>query len=134
MINYAGTNDKDKEIREELDKAGVEIIQHEFFRRARGEVKTSIRGQLYGWGFERFWTYWVADGPGIPPAYANKLHEAHGKSVRVNGHCGCPSPSEQFGNFAVGSYRVYTLAGLDALAYTIIAVALGEDPDTIEYV
>lgn len=118
MNNYAGMSDKDDEIAAELEAAGIEVSKFEIFR-DRGEVKTSVMGSLHGWGFRRAWYYWVADGPGIPPVYANELHEKHGKDVRVDGHCGCPSPQEWFKGFAVGMYHVDTQEGLNALADVI---------------
>ncbi|KKM67025.1 hypothetical protein LCGC14_1475410 [marine sediment metagenome] len=118
MNNYAGMSDKDKEIADELKIAGITVYKHEFLR-DRGEVKTSVQGSLHQWSFTREWYYWVANGPGIPPKYAGPLHEAHGQEVRVDGHCGCPSPKEWFKGFAVGSYHVDTQLGLCALADTI---------------
>lgn len=118
MQNYAGMSDKDNEIAAELEAAGIEVNKYEIFR-DRGEVKTAVMGSLHGWGFTRAWYYWIADGPGIPPVYANELHEKHGNDVRVDGHCGCPSPKEWFKGFAVGRYHVDTQEGLNALADTI---------------
>ena len=118
MNNYAGMSDKDEEIAEELEIAKIEIHRYEIFR-DQGEVKTSVRGSLHGWLFTRAWYYWIATGPGIPPEYANKLHEKHGKAVRVDGHCCCPSPKEWLKGFAVGHYHVDTQTGLCALADTI---------------
>ncbi len=120
MKNYAGISDKDDEITKELQIAGIEVKKlPEYFRDNHPEMRTIIIGQLGQWGFERAWYYWVAKGPGIPPEYANKLHEKHGKDVRVNGHCCCPSPEEQFKGFAVGLYHVDSQEGLNALADTI---------------
>jgi hypothetical protein len=69
------------------------------------------------------WRYWVAEGPGIPPDDAERLHARFGRVVRVDGHCGAPSPREWFGGFAVGLYHVDTQEGLGALAVTIREVA-----------
>lgn len=118
MKNYAGMSDKDDDIATELETAGITVHRIECLR-DRGEVKTSVVGELHQWGFDRAWYYWIAKGPGIPPVYANELHESHGKEVRVNGHCGCPSPFEQLHGFAVGLYHVDTQEGLNALAETI---------------
>ena len=123
MKNYAGMSDKDEEIATELNLAGIEVHRSEIFR-DQGEVKTAVVGSLYRWGFTRAWYYWVAKGPGIPPAYANILHEHYGKEVRVDGHCGCPSPKEWFKGFAVGHYHVDTQIGLKALADTIRKVIM----------
>lgn len=120
MKNYAGTKDKDKEIAAELTAAGIEAVKlPESLRESRGEVKTIVIGQLGPWGFRRAWYYWVAEGPGIPPVYAEDLHKRFGKEVRVAGHCGCPSPLEWYKGFAVGDYHVDTQEGLKALADTI---------------
>lgn len=92
------------------------------FRNSSGEVKTSITGFLYGWKFERAWYYWTATGPGIPPDAAMKLHETHGKDVRVAGHCGCPSPLEWYKGMAVPNYHIDTPDGLKALADLIRSI------------
>ncbi len=84
-----------------------------------GEVNTRICGSLSKWSFERGWRYWIASGPGIEVAAAERLHASYGDVVRVDGHCGCPSPTEWFGGLAVGLYHVDTPAGLEALANTI---------------
>jgi hypothetical protein len=83
------------------------------------EVPSLVIGNLSPWTFERAWHYWIAKGPGIPADVAEQLHRTLGRDVRVNGHCGCPSPLEQNHGFAVGLYHVDTPAGLKALADTI---------------
>lgn len=117
--NQAGpwSEEKDIELTKELEEAGIEIHKYDFLR-DKGEVKTQVRGNLFNWSFERAWYYWMASGPGIPPQYANKLHEQHGSDVRVNGDCSCPSPKQMRG-FAVGNYHVDTQEGLNALAKTL---------------
>lgn len=120
MNNYAGRSDKDDEIAAELEKAGIEVYRSELLKeRSTKEVKTSVIGSLYGWSFERAWYYWVAKGPGIPPQYADNLHMYFGEVVRVDGHCGCPSPKEWYKGFAVSHYHIDTQEGLNALAETI---------------
>ena len=47
--------------------------------------------------------------------------------MRVEGHCGCPSPLEYNKGFAVGLYHVDTPEGLKALADTIKQVAKDSD-------
>jgi len=123
MNNYAGMTDKDFEIGAELMGAGIKIYKIELLR-DRGEVKTSISGSLLDWSFERAWYYWVAKGPGIPPKEADELNTKFGKEVRVDGHCGCPSPSEWFKGFAVGHYHIDTQEGLNALANTIRKIGI----------
>ena len=115
MNNYAGMSDKDDEIAAELSGAGIEVHRHEMFR-DQGEVKTAVMGSLYRWSFRRAWYYWMAEGPGIPPMYANILHEKFGQEVRVDGNAGCPSPKKCLKGFAVGHYHIDTQAGLNALA------------------
>ena len=118
--NYAGRDDVDDLLKKELSDAGIDVHEHEFLRDRGREVKTSIEGCLCNmWIFDRAWYYWVAKGPGIPPKYSNSLYETHGEVVRVNGHCGCLSPTDQFKGFAVGCYHVDTAEGLKALADTI---------------
>lgn len=78
------------------------------------EVPTSIVGLYNGWTFERAWYYYRAKGDGIPPEIAQEFHQTWGKQVRVEGHCGCPSPLEWCKGFAVGSYHIDTPAGLKA--------------------
>ena len=122
MKNYAGMDDKDDEIQAELEQAGIKVYREAWLKDRDREVKTSVIGTLHGWTFDRAWYYWVAEGPGIPPTYANKLHKKHGKEVRVDGHCGCPSPFQWNKGFAVGFYHVDTQEGLNALAETIRTV------------
>lgn len=125
--NKAGDHaDTDDILRAELKAAGIPTLQEDAgqspeymadtLRRMSGEVKTSVIGVLHGWEFKRAWYYWRASGPGIELAAADKLHAEHGKSVRVDGHCGCPSPREWFKGLAVGHYHVDDAAGLKALA------------------
>ena len=117
--NYAGILGIDNDLIEELELAGIEYYKLPI--PCSGEVSTRIIGEITGsgWRFSRAWTYWVAEGPGIPPYDAEKLHKKYGKVVRVAGHCGSPSPIEWYGGFGCGSYHVDTLGGLKALADTI---------------
>lgn len=117
--NLAGRPNIDDICAAELEAAGIEAVRFEIFRDQNPEVKTAVRGQLPPWRFSRNWRYWVARGPGIPPCYAAILHEKLGKEVRVEGHCGCPSPLEWHKGFAVGLYHVDTPEGLTMLADTI---------------
>ena len=120
MKNFAGRNDADAEIEAELVASGITVERlPEVLRERMGEVKTIIMGWLHGWRFERAWRYWIAQGPGIPPIYAEDLHRSHGKEVRVDGNCTCPSPMEWLHGFAVGLYHVDSQDGLNALAKTI---------------
>jgi len=102
-----------------LEAAGINVEKYEFLRHRKGEVDSAIMGSLHGWTFERAWYYWVCKGPGIEVEAAERLHKAIGQEVRVDGHCGCPSPREWFHGLACGHYHVDTPAGLKALADTI---------------
>lgn len=104
----------------ELRQAGITVSDLRF--PVRGEVPTETYGSLSMWGFERAWYYWVAKGPGLPVEVAERLHVTHGTVVRVDGHCGCPSPREWFKGFGVGCYHVDTQEGLNALADAIRSV------------
>lgn len=129
--NYAGRDDIDDNLIEELQFAGIEHFKMpEALRDNHPEMRTIVVGDLVNWHFKRNWCYWVATGPGIPPVYANKLHETHGKVVRVAGHCGCPSPLEWFKGFGVGNYHVDTFSGLKALADTIRLIVEDATNDT----
>jgi hypothetical protein len=118
--NKAGDHaDTDDILTAELEAAGIEVIKYDFLRRSSGEVKTAVRGTLHGWEFTRAWYYWVCEGPGIEVEAAERLHASHGKTVRVAGDAGCPSPREVFKGLACGSYHVDDAEGLKALADTI---------------
>lgn len=124
----------DQTVEAELHAAGLVSMAASFgpsiwetFRKSAGEVPTKHVGMFpdgsgIGWTFKRAWYYWVCSGPGIPPDDANKLHETHGQQVRVDGHCGCPSPEEWCKGFAVGLYHVDTPEGLAALVKTLLEV------------
>tara|TARA_S200002703_G_C3781584_1_gene240829 strand:- start:237 stop:764 length:528 start_codon:yes stop_codon:yes gene_type:complete len=96
MKNLAGVELCDSDIVRELLEAKIEIIPHD--RNHAYEVRSSFHGKLNGWRFTRAWYYWVArpiaERSGLPLSDAIKLHEAHGKDVRVAGHCGAPPPQE----------------------------------------
>lgn len=118
--NKAGEHkDTDVILTAELSDAGININSLEALRHGNSEVKTAILGDLHGWTFKRAWYYWVCDGPGIEVNAAEDLHAKHGSTVRVAGHCGCPSPREWFKGLACGSYHVDDAKGLKALADTI---------------
>lgn len=120
MKNYAGVTTADDAIEAELKEAGIETFRMpEFTRAQHPEMRTVVVGSLHGWSFRRAWYYWIASGPGIEVETAERLHATHGKEVRVDGHCGCPSPREWFKGLACGHYHVDTQEGLNALALTI---------------
>lgn len=118
--NYAGQSNVDDEIEKELVEARINVIKlPERVRDSHPEMRTIIMGSLHGWSFKRAWRYWIATGPGIEVCEAERLHADYGKEVRVDGHCGCPSPREQFRGLACGHYHVDSQRGLNALAATI---------------
>lgn len=104
----------------ELVAAGIEVTI--IGLTPRGEVPSQAFGSLSMWSFERAWYYWIAKGPGLPVEVAERLHASHGTQVRVDGHCGCPSPREWFKGFGVGHYHVDGPEGLRALADAIRSV------------
>ena len=118
--NYAGNSCVDDAIAIELKTAGITVeYMPEITRRQHAEMRTIVIGDLHGWTFERAWYYWICSGPGIEVEAAEKLHATHGQSVRVAGHCGCPSPREWYEGLACGLYHVDNQEGLNALAATI---------------
>lgn len=114
----------------ELLAAG--IMPHRFgsLLSERAEVPSKVMGQFGMWGFKRAWYYWIAEGPGLPVEIAEKLHAEYGGQVRVDGHCGCPSPREWFKGFGVGSYHIDGPKGLKALVDALRSVYdPATDPD-----
>lgn len=106
MKNLAGETKADLYILEELDKAGIEIVEG---TRSKSEVPQTLTGKLGNWKFTRAWYYWMAnasDETGLPLEVATELHNRkypiegeqeprhYGQVIRVAGHCGCPPPSE----------------------------------------
>lgn len=114
----------------ELIAAGIEVSEIRFPVSMSGEVPTQTLGSLSMWSFQRAWYYWRASGPGLPVEVAEKLHATHGREVRVDGHCMCPSPRDWYKGFGVGSYHVDSPAGLKALADAILSIYdASKDPD-----
>jgi hypothetical protein len=137
--NKAGDHaDTDDILRAELKAAGIQTLQEaegkdpeylaDMLRSMSGEVKTSVQGTLHLWTFKRAWYYWVAQGPGIEVEAAMRLHAAHGKDVRVDGHGCSPSPREWFKGLACGHYHVDSQEGLKALADTIKELVATKGP------
>jgi hypothetical protein len=123
FVNLAGVEQEQANeiIKAELTAAGITVHQGKIWQ-SKGEVKTDVIGVLDpSWGFKRSWTYWVADGDGLPLEASEALHASHGTEVRVDGHCLCPPPSYKNG-FAVDMYHVDSAAGLKALADVIRSV------------
>lgn len=95
------------------------------------EVPTEIFASKYRWTFERAWYYYIATGSGIPPDKAEEFHKQWGTQVRVDGHCGCPSPLEWEKGFAVGAYHIDTQEGLNAFVQLLASIYTG-DPKVYE--
>lgn len=108
MENLAGNKNCDVQIRKELAKAGVDVVQLPASLKA--EVPASIIGQLPGFKFHRAWYYWVVGGQ-VPLNVAKELYEdPNGREdVRVAGHCGCPPPEEWAEHFDQDGKRLYPL-------------------------
>ncbi len=114
----------DNNCRIELEYAGIQPLVLPGIN-GKSEVPTNIIGQLPYWTFTRAWKYWIAQGAAIPYELATELYQQHGKEVRVNGMCNCPSPKEvnNGGIFGINSYHVDSQRGLKALAELIKKVA-----------
>ena len=118
----------DHAIRKELKAAGIKSSGPHVWLRDRGEVPSGYIGEHCRWGFERAWYYWIAKGPGIPADKAEEFHKEWGTQVRVEGHCGCPSPLEYNHGFAVGRYHIDTQEGLCAFAKLLESIYIpGKD-------
>lgn len=113
-------------IKEELESADMKYFQ---IGNPKGEVPTNVIGYSHHWRFDRAWYYWVAKGPGIPPDIAEEFHQKWGQQVRVEGHCGCPSPKEYCNGFAVGSYHIDTLEGLKAFNELLASIDTSEETE-----
>lgn len=92
MINLAGVGDCDTTIRQELEEAGIPVLQAPFS--SRGEVPTSLYGEKNGFQFSRAWSYWVAYGHMPLGAAWNIYNNPKGYAVRAGGDCTAPMPDE----------------------------------------
>ena len=93
MRNLAGDKDCDQYIRDELTRCKIDIIESP---KSNGhEVNAKLTGKLGEFTFKRDWYYWVVSGP-MPIEVARELYaDPVGKTdIRVDGHCGCPSPDD----------------------------------------
>lgn len=111
----------DETITRELTEAGIKVS--EFPNINKGEVPTSIFcGSAHRWIFQRAWYYYIAKGDGIPPDIAEEFHKEWGTQVRVEGHCGCPTPLWNNEGFAIGSYHIDTQEGLNAFVKLLASI------------
>lgn len=108
MRNLAGVEDCDRYIRDELERAQIEIVEGD---RCRGEVAATLTGKLGPFAFTRAWYYWVVNGP-LPIEAARKLyaHPEGKRTVRVAGHCGCPPPEAPWVEWRAPDGRVVAKA------------------------
>lgn len=114
--------DVDAAIERELNEAGIKVCKFPAIK-PQGEVPTTVLcGEAHRWGFHRAWYYYVAKGDGIPPDKAEEFHKTWGTQVRVDGHCGCPSPLEWCKGFAVGMYHIDTQEGLNAFVKLLASI------------
>jgi hypothetical protein len=91
MINLAGNKDCDREIRRELTRCRIGIVEG---NEPTGEVPATVTGQIGAIELRRAWYYWVAEGP-VPLELAQGMYDDPiGRTdIRVSGHCGCPAPA-----------------------------------------
>jgi hypothetical protein len=92
MRNVAGDKNSDLEIRLELERARIPVVERaEPFKHP--EVAQTATGNLPGFTLSRNWYYWVVVG-NVPLEVAKELYaDPVGRTdVRVDGHCGCPPP------------------------------------------
>lgn len=91
MQNLAGKPNADQYIRSELERCGINVVEHN--EALAGEVHTTLTGSLKGFVFQRRWYYWSVSG-NVPLKVARALYNDNvgREDIRVNGHCGCPSP------------------------------------------
>jgi hypothetical protein len=94
MVNLAGVKACDYTIKDELERAEIEIVSCE---PENTEVPYTIIGILktiYGdFKFKRAWKYWIVFGK-VPLDIAKKIfsHPEGKKYIRIFGDCGCIDP------------------------------------------
>ncbi len=111
-------------VKSELELAGMQIETFDVLR--EGEVHTAHIGCYCGWTFKRAWRYYIAKGFGIPNDKAEEFHQIWGKQVRVDGHCGCPSPTEWYMGFTGNLYHIDKQEGLNAFARLLESIYTGD--------
>jgi hypothetical protein len=88
--NLAGVAECDKDIRRELERARIEVVEGP---RSTHEVAASLTGKLGAFMFIRAWYYWVVSGP-VPIEVARQLYAdpVGVTDVRSGGDCACRPP------------------------------------------
>lgn len=76
------------------------------------EVPSGLTGYIHRWTFERAWRYYVAKGPGIPPAEADEFDREWGSEARADGDCACRGAAFWSEGFGTGVYHIDTAEGL----------------------
>lgn len=125
MKNLAGNKESNKFIQVELEKAKIPF---EKLNKPKGECQYTLIGKLKNWTFTRAWYYWIAqtnEDNALPLSIALEMHNKkypdemfdhnqqmgkYGNSIRVGGHCGCPSPEEYN---VTDCYHIDTQEGLN---------------------
>jgi hypothetical protein len=128
MINLAGVETCDTDIRRELMGAGITA---ETVERVSSEVPYSLVGRLGDWTFERAWYYWMAstpEGMGVPEAEAEGLNQKWRREVRVAGFASGTEVGDWLSNQGtVDSYHIDTPEGLSAFA-RLLGEVVGVSP------
>jgi hypothetical protein len=140
MKNLAGVEGCDSQILVELRTAGA-YVSSDYSH--HGEVPYTKIGMVGPWTLRRAWYYWIAsvDAPenGLPLATALEMHNKpypdhmydderdkmgkYGNSIRVVGHCGCPSPEKWVNDRGtISSYHIDTQEGLNEFVRVVKAV------------
>lgn len=97
MKNLAGVAECDRNIRQELTRSMIQIVDIE---PTRSEVPSRLNGRLGPFRFSRAWYYWCVYGP-MPLTIAKELYAdpVGAIDIRVAGHCGCPPPEAPWVNW-----------------------------------
>lgn len=92
MKNLAGDKNCDRDIKQELERACIDVVPVD---KMDSEVPASTIGRLGPFTFKRAWYYWVVSGP-MPLPVAVELHDhPEGRaSVRVAGNASNTPPKE----------------------------------------
>jgi hypothetical protein len=123
MINLAGREDCDRYIRDELERAKIDVVEEGLTDPKYSEVPYSLTGRLGSFTFRRLWYYWAVKGP-MPLWMAQELikHPEGARTVRVAGMAGNDSPEKWAQDGYVMSYHVDSQAGLLLIAQAIQAL------------